>query len=339
MAIPQSYYEQPSFLEFFQRAAISLDELCFKTDKPFDFTFVLSMIQSVKLIDIFTVFCVAFLFTGLRSLMTRFVSVPLANALQVAAEHRPKWPESVWKLLIYSGLWLQSLYVVVLCGKYDVLQNPLDIFKDCVFGDAQLKQAVPSDIYWMYMLQLGFYVHSIIGTLYMDMWRKDSVMMLLHHGLTIFLLEFSFLVRYHKIGALVLLLHDLSDILLEFTKVQVYLKDRAKQQWQLNEWMANIGFVIFSISWAWFRLYWYPLKVLYTSTWGIYIHHRHNDHKLVLFFNCMLIALQVLHIYWFYFIILLLIRVATGRQSEIEDTREFEEETTKNANNGRPHDD
>uniref|UniRef100_A0A1I8J1Z8 TLC domain-containing protein n=1 Tax=Macrostomum lignano TaxID=282301 RepID=A0A1I8J1Z8_9PLAT len=285
MAIPQSYYEQPSFLEFFQRAAISLNELCFKTDKPFDFTFVLSMIQSVKLIDIFTVFCVAFLFTGLRSLMTRFVSVPLANALQVAAEHRPKWPESVWKLLIYSGLWLQSLYVVVLCGKYDFLQNPLDIFKDCVFGDAQLKQAVPSDIYWMYMLQLGFYVHSIIGTLYMDMWRKDSVMMLLHHGLTIFLLEFSFLVR------------------------------------------------------AWFRLYWYPLKVLYTSTWGIYIHHRHNDHKLVLFFNCMLIALQMLHIYWFYFIILLLIRVATGRQSEIEDTREFEEETTKNANNGRPHDD
>jgi len=54
---------------------------------------------------------------------------------------------------------------------------------------------VPFDIYCAYVVEFAFYVHSIYGTLYMDRWRKDSVVMIFHHLLSIFLLGFSYSIR------------------------------------------------------------------------------------------------------------------------------------------------
>jgi ceramide synthetase len=55
--------------------------------------------------------------------------------------------------------------------------------------------SVPSDIYYLYCIQTSFYIHSIYATVFMDTWRKDSIAMLIHHVLTVFLLCFSFAVR------------------------------------------------------------------------------------------------------------------------------------------------
>ena len=55
---------------------------------------------------------------------------------------------------------------------------------------------VPYDIYVLYAIQVGFYFHSIYGTVFMDIWRRDSVVMILHHVLTLCLLVFSISIRY-----------------------------------------------------------------------------------------------------------------------------------------------
>ena len=73
----------------------------------------------------------------------------------------------------------------------------------------------------MHMVEFSFYLHSIYGTVYMDKWRKDSVAMLFHHLLSVFLLGFSYAVRYYKVAILIIFLHDCSDVLLEMTKVGV----------------------------------------------------------------------------------------------------------------------
>ncbi|PAA47465.1 hypothetical protein BOX15_Mlig024247g2 [Macrostomum lignano] len=323
---PASYYEDPSLTEFFHRIGLSLGEFAFNSTKyPHDYAFTLRMLRSWRLVDVGGAVLLAVLFTALRYVISVCFSLPVANWLQIQPASKLKWPESIWKFIAYSGLWLYSLYVVLLSGRYDFFHNPVDILRGIIFDENYLEKPLPSDIYWMYALQLGFYLHSVYATLFMDAWRKDSIMMLFHHGLTIFLLEFSLLMKYYKTGALVLFLHDLSDIILEFTKINVYLKDRGKKFFLLNEWLANIGFVIFAFSWAWFRLYWFPLKVLYPSHWSVYLYHQGRDPKMFVFFNSMLFALQILHIYWFYFIVLLLVRVATGTQREVEDTREYEE--------------
>lgn len=54
---------------------------------------------------------------------------------------------------------------------------------------------VPPLIWRLYIIQLGFYVHAIYGVVVLDYRRKDSLVMLLHHVLTIFLIFFSLAVR------------------------------------------------------------------------------------------------------------------------------------------------
>src|SRR5262249_31343131 len=52
------------------------------------------------------------------------------------------------------------------------------------------------DIYIIYLIQCSFYLHSVYATLYLDVWRKDSIVMLIHHFLTLSLIGFSYAARY-----------------------------------------------------------------------------------------------------------------------------------------------
>ena len=61
--------------------------------------------------------------------------------------------------------------------------------------DWNLDITVPLDIYLVYLVQISFYVHSIYATLFLDKWRKDSVTLLLHHFVSIFLIFGSYVFR------------------------------------------------------------------------------------------------------------------------------------------------
>jgi sphingoid base N-stearoyltransferase len=106
--------------------------------------------------------------------------------------------------------------------------------------------------------------------------------------------------RYHNVGILVVFLHDVTDVILEFTKCNVYAKNRNGKFNTYNDYVANLGFVSFAIAWFVFRLYWYPLKVLYSS--GVVAAHRAyiRGAGLYTFFNSLLWLLLFLDIYWFY---------------------------------------
>lgn len=54
---------------------------------------------------------------------------------------------------------------------------------------------MPTAIYWLYMFQMGLYTHCIHACLFIDEIRKDFVMMMLHHFLTLGLLSYSYGVR------------------------------------------------------------------------------------------------------------------------------------------------
>lgn len=50
-------------------------------------------------------------------------------------------------------------------------------------------------VYWLYMAEMGFYLHSLYAMLYMETIRRDFKVMMAHHVLTIGLLLFSYFVR------------------------------------------------------------------------------------------------------------------------------------------------
>lgn len=261
-------------------------------------------------------------FTFLRYFFEICICNPFVNWMQIDNKSdRSKFPESAWKFLIYGIQWTYIANLLVFSAEFDYFIHPQEIWEDWSIG-----MPVPDEIKWIYFVECGFYVHSVYGTLYMDEKRKDFLVMLVHHFLTLILIVFSYGTRYHKIGIMVLFVHDAADILLEFTKCNVYLKNRGGKYYAMHDHIANIGFVAFTVAWYLFRLYWFPLKILYTT--GVVAAHRAylRGAGLYCFFNSLLWFLLCLDIYWFYFILLFLYKVATGQLSEIKDTRESEKE-------------
>ena len=73
--------------------------------------------------------------------------------------------------------------------------NPLIIIISFIFVDFTLGMAVPDGIYWLYMLQMGFYVHCVYASLYLETIRRDFLALMFHHFLTLGLLSYSYAVR------------------------------------------------------------------------------------------------------------------------------------------------
>jgi hypothetical protein len=78
-----------------------------------------------------------------------------------------------------------------------------------------------------------------------------------------------------------------------------------------------------------FRLYWFPLRILY-STSVVSVHTAIvRGAGLYGFFNILLWFLLCLDLYWFHLIVIFLIKVALGQKSTFEDTRENDSEDEK----------
>lgn len=60
----------------------------------------------------------------------------------------------------------------------------------------RIESSVSSSIYVIYAAQASFYLHSVYATLFLDAWRKDSLVLLVHHVITTVLLCVSWSARY-----------------------------------------------------------------------------------------------------------------------------------------------
>ncbi|XP_057306129.1 ceramide synthase 1-like [Hydractinia symbiolongicarpus] len=266
----------------------------------------------------------ALLFTIHRYIYTATVLKPLGRYFNFTTKDQTKLLESGSKILYYSAFFMFEYYLVNF--KYpDYINNPVTQWQ----GWYQ-EMNIPDDIFYLYMLEAGFYFHSIYATLFMDVWRKDSIAMLLHHILANMLIIFSYMVRYHRIGLVVLYLHDNADVLLEITKIVSFFKN--KKSTTFLEVSTAVGFLSFSFSWFWCRLYVYPQVILFSAA---YLSRKTLSHAQFYFlFNGMLWLLFALNVYWFHFIVALIGRIATGKSEEITDTREYDSCTMETHSNG-----
>ncbi|KAJ7411026.1 derriere protein-like protein [Pitangus sulphuratus] len=260
-------------------------------------------------------------------LLQGWCSEPFGEWCNLQPKDAAKMPESAWKLLFYSLSWSYGAYLLFFTD-YPFFHDPPSVFYGWKKG-----MDVPTDIAIAYLLQCSFYGHSIYATAYMDTWRKDSVVMLLHHVVTLTLIASSYAFRYHNVGILVLFLHDINDVQLEFTKLNVYFKHRGGVYHRLNDVISNVGCLAFSVSWFWFRLYWFPLKVLYATCYSSL--QAVPNIPFYFFFNALLLILTLMNIYWFLYIVLFVAKVLMGQMQEVNDVREYDVEDTGKAARAR----
>uniref|UniRef100_A0A8C5G8S8 Ceramide synthase 5-like n=1 Tax=Gouania willdenowi TaxID=441366 RepID=A0A8C5G8S8_GOUWI len=151
-------------------------------------------------------------------------------------------------------------------------------------------QPLSPEQYNYYVAELAFY-WSLMFSQFIDIQRKDFMIMFVHHMATILLITFSYANNMLRAGTLVLCVHDASDIFLEAAKLANYAKYQK---------LCDGMFVVFSISFFIARLIIYPFWIVRSvllESWEII-----GPYQAWWLLNGLLLVLQTLHIIWFYLI-------------------------------------
>lgn len=222
-----------------------------------------------------------------------------------------KYQENVFKLFITTFITLYGCYVVLI--RENFFWQPA----------SQWACKVPPQPYdaWItnyYVIALGYHFHrtmfQFVGAI-----RKDFWVLFVHHWATIALISISWLIGFMQTGSLIMFLHDNGDFWLSLGKLTRY-----------NGWntLTDIIFGIFAISWFIFRLYWYPTKVLYSIFADGLDMVRPYPYAWVCI--TLLCVLQIMHIYWFSLIIIVIKNLTRGGKTE-----DIRSEVSGNENNDK----
>ncbi|UJR11579.1 hypothetical protein I4U23_015759 [Adineta vaga] len=273
--------------------------------------------------ELYYVIYIAVFLTLIRPLFERILCKPLVNWLELTSENKKKFPESAWKFFWSACTWFYCAYL--LSYRYNYYQEPYLIWDDWSSG-----MKVPNDIKIMYFGRCAYALHSFYAIFFVESKRKDFYAIFVHHILTMMLILVSYAIRYHKIGLLVLFVLDIADVLLELTKLLHYLSSRqGGKKYPQFENAANGTFILFALCWFVFRLYLYPLKILYSTSVVFPYRTYEKGCNLYGFFNLQLWILLVLNVYWVIFLVQFLYKLATGALSSLQDIREHESNAAK----------
>ncbi|XP_073327102.1 ceramide synthase 5-like [Pagrus major] len=220
-----------------------------------------------------------------------------------------KFCESMWRFTFYLGIFIYAMrHLWVSPWMWDV--------RECWHNYPF--QALSPGQYNYYVAELAFY-WSLMFSQFIDIKRKDFVIMLVHHLATIMLITFSYTNNMIRAGTLVMCVHDASDIFLEAAKLANYAKYQR---------LCDGLFVVFSISFFLARLVIYPFWIVYTvliDSWEII-----GPYRAWWLLNGLLLVLQTLHIIWFYLIARIAIKaifkgkVSKDDRSDIESSSDEE---------------
>lgn len=180
-----------------------------------------------------------------------------------------------------------------------------------------------------YLVELGAYFHQLAWT---EVGRSDSLEMITHHLLTILLLVSSHMVNFVRIGVTVLFIHDISDVFLEAAKCFNYTSKVKGKEWA--QIFCDVLFAIFAITFFILRLIIYPYWIFWCSY--VYADERFGKNWVGFWvYFWLLLALQALHIFWFYLISRMIYRLlTTGIEKDVRSDDDCNEEEDPALTNG-----
>eukprot|EP00039_Didymoeca_costata_P014834 m.244738 g.244738 ORF g.244738 m.244738 type:complete len:343 (-) comp16106_c0_seq8:73-1101(-) len=187
----------------------------------------------------------------------------------------------------------------------------------------------------LYMLQIAVWSYTALSHRFHEARHKDYFIMYLHHIVTIALVGISYTNGAMRVGLVVMFLHDSSDIVGDLLKMFNYLGLDEKSGLYITE-MFFIGNLI---SWAYTRLYQFPLAVIYEMTFNDVMPHfrlQENPASMMSLSVChvMLVVLLFMNAWWFFLFLRIGYRIifssedphAAGREEYEGDSSNSEDE-------------
>lgn len=221
-----------------------------------------------------------------------------------------KFKEGTWRLIFY--LFIFTYGCVVLWDKPWAWSARL-------WWSGWPKHPLEDSIRWYYLIEASFY-SSLMFSQFTDVRRKDFWQMFIHHIVTLGLMFASWFTNLVRAGSLILVLHDAVDWILESTKMAAYAK------WDKT---SMVLVALFAIVWFGTRLVVFPIYIIkscFTDSLIIFAEEGIVGQVGGVFYllvGC-LSVLWVLHAIWFYKIVLLVVRVASG--AAVKDNRSDSED-------------
>jgi len=293
----------------------------------------------------------------------KFFASPLDNPMTMKKFKEQSWQMSIhllmaaveWYLVTYEhprGSLMGDLFLELPWHRRPAAHSLGNPMPEVQFRPSQALVA-------LYAAQLAVWVYTGFVCAFVDERRKDFLVMMAHHVVTIALVGFSAAGNDLCIGLMILYIHDFSDVFVDGLKMSNYLAlDGLK-----GLFIVEGSFAACLSAWVYFRLYQYPLKCMQTAILGSvaysnnpagagpgddrlwanvdWVLGRANDPgtpapaplatRLLdngvpnwLGLSLLLVVLQALHIWWFALLVRLAYRVATT--SDASENRQLSEE-------------
>jgi hypothetical protein len=256
----------------------------------------------------------ALFFFCARAICKKFVFVQTAKALGVKGHSKiGKFGYQFWLLIAYSS---STIYGIWACKDQDFWGWPIDSKASIAlwYPTERLPAFAPTATLWFYYWWgTGFYLSELFA-IFVEPKRSDFVEYFAHHVTTLLLLTFSTAFSFMRIGVMILLLHDITDIFLCAAKLLHYAH---------KEFLTNVFFVIFVVSFAYLRLYCFPFLWYSSMFQGPNVRSVSYGYYPCVY---LMLVLQVLHVYWFALVVKMVVRILTGIRGDVRSDDDDEEQ-------------
>lgn len=225
-----------------------------------------------------------------------------------------KFSEALWRFLFYLSFNIIG---------YFALFHPQTAFwiKDSTQNYVNWPHhPVPDLLRLYYLIELGSYFHQLMWT---EVTRSDAAEMIIHHLATILLISTSYLNNFLRLGSLIMLCHDAADVFLEGAKLFNYAS-KVKEFKPVCSVVCDTLFATFAVVFLITRLILFPRYLIHTWLFEspTYLGTTFNYY----FLGTLLVVLQCLHVFWFYLISRMIVKLFSGGIKKDERSDDEEED-------------
>ena len=248
---------------------------------------------------------------------------------QIVKSKIVKFVEAFWRFLFYSCFCILGYNALFVPEPAPWLFNTVHHF------EGWPHHVISNAMFFYYHIELGCYIHQLLWT---EVSRSDAIEMIVHHIVTISLIVLSFLSKFMRIGAVILLIHDLADVFLESAKVFNYISKPEGNRW-IKDVLVDPLFGVFAVTFFITRLVIYPRNILRSLFVDGYLMYGCDWGGCPAYIG-LLFMLQFLHIFWFYLIMRMVVKLAMGTMKDDERSDNEEElEDHPDADTKKDHED